>query len=322
MRHVVYGAGAIGLLAAAGLSRAGGEVVVIARGENAVALRGSGVTYVSPRLRISYPVRVCEAPGAITFGAEDVVYVSVKSQAMREVVAALSSHAPLTTPIVCLQNGVSNERDALRCFDAVWGVNVGCPAAHPAPGTVYSYAAPGPGRLEFGRWAGSADWLSADLAGLFRLAGFEAVVSPDIRAAKYGTLLFNLPNAIDALCGRSARSSRLAENVVAEGASCLHAAGIPFVERDERAQLAATARFAPIDGEEFPGGSTAQSLDKGTGVETDYLNGEISLLGRLHGFPTPLNTGLQRLMAQAAAVQPRQPRVSVERLAELLAEEV
>jgi 2-dehydropantoate 2-reductase len=225
-------------------------------------------------------------------------------------------------PVVCLQNGVSNEREALRCFDAVWGVNVGCPATHPASGTVYSYAAPGPGRLEIGRWVGGEDRLSADLADLLRSAGFETVVSPDIRAAKYGKLLFNLPNAIDALCGRSARSSQLAENVVAEGASCLRAASIPFVERDDRARIAAAARFARIDGEEFPGGSTAQSLDKGIGVETDYLNGEISLLGRLHGVPTPLNTGLQRLMAEAAAVHPRPPRMPVERLAELLTKEV
>ena len=38
------------------------------------------------------------------------------------------------------------------------------------------------------------------------------------------------------------------------------------------------------------GGSTWQSLRRGTGdVEIDYLNGEISLLGRRHGVPTPVN---------------------------------
>ena len=39
-----------------------------------------------------------------------------------------------------------------------------------------------------------------------------------------------------------------------------------------------------------PGGSTTQSLARGTGsIETDWLNGEIVLLGRLHGVPTPAN---------------------------------
>jgi 2-dehydropantoate 2-reductase len=34
-------------------------------------------------------------------------------------------------------------------------------------------------------------------------------------------------------------------------------------------------------------------------VETDYLNGEIVLLGRLHGVPTPANELMQRLMREA-----------------------
>ncbi len=33
----------------------------------------------------------------------------------------------------------------------------------------------------------------------------------------------------------------------------------------------------------------------GGAIEADYLNGEIALLGRLHGVPTPLNELLQRL---------------------------
>jgi 2-dehydropantoate 2-reductase len=35
-------------------------------------------------------------------------------------------------------------------------------------------------------------------------------------------------------------------------------------------------------------------------VETDWLNGEIVLLGRLHGVPTPVNALLQRLANEAA----------------------
>jgi 2-dehydropantoate 2-reductase len=44
------------------------------------------------------------------------------------------------------------------------------------------------------------------------------------------------------------------------------------------------------------GGSSWQSLTRGTGtIEADHLNGEIVLLGRLHGVPTPLNELLQHL---------------------------
>ena len=55
-------------------------------------------------------------------------------------------------------------------------------------------------------------------------------------------------------------------------------------------------REQPIPGVERIGSSSAQSLARGTGsIETDYLNGEIVLLGRLHGVPTPVNAGLCRL---------------------------
>jgi 2-dehydropantoate 2-reductase len=48
--------------------------------------------------------------------------------------------------------------------------------------------------------------------------------------------------------------------------------------------------------------STWQSLTKGAGsVETDYLTGEVVLLGRLHGVATPANALLQRLATELAA---------------------
>ena len=44
-----------------------------------------------------------------------------------------------------------------------------------------------------------------------------------------------------------------------------------------------------------------QSLLRGTGsVEVDQLNGEVVLLGRLHGVPTPVNELLQRLTNELA----------------------
>jgi 2-dehydropantoate 2-reductase len=46
------------------------------------------------------------------------------------------------------------------------------------------------------------------------------------------------------------------------------------------------------------------SLRRGTGdIETDYLNGEIVLLGRIHGIPTPANELLQRLARELAATR-------------------
>jgi 2-dehydropantoate 2-reductase len=66
-------------------------------------------------------------------------------------------------------------------------------------------------------------------------------------------------------------------------------------------------RMGQVEGAGRSGSSTEQSLARGTGsVETDYLNGEVVLLGRLHGVPVPVNAALcevgRRMVAQRLAV--------------------
>jgi 2-dehydropantoate 2-reductase len=54
------------------------------------------------------------------------------------------------------------------------------------------------------------------------------------------------------------------------------------------------------------GGSTWQSLARGLPtLETDYLNGQIALLGRRYDVPTPLNAAVQRLANRAVAARLR-----------------
>jgi 2-dehydropantoate 2-reductase len=60
-------------------------------------------------------------------------------------------------------------------------------------------------------------------------------------------------------------------------------------------------KLRPIGSCQRPGGSTWQSLARHTPTtEVDYLNGEIVLLGRTYGVPTPVNEVLQQLMRKAA----------------------
>ena len=60
---------------------------------------------------MTLPVPVVGHPSELTFGAGDVVIVAVKSQDTGGRGRRRSPQcAPPTTPIVCLQNGVANER--------------------------------------------------------------------------------------------------------------------------------------------------------------------------------------------------------------------
>ena len=73
----------------------------------------------------------------------------------------------------------------------------------------------------------------------------------------------------------------------------LAAAGIDHVSEEEDAgRRGDILRIVPIDGSGAAGVDVAEPR-RGSPVEVDYLNGEIVLLGRLHGVPTPVNELLQ-----------------------------
>ncbi|HET7572801.1 MAG TPA: ketopantoate reductase C-terminal domain-containing protein [Gaiellaceae bacterium] len=62
-----------------------------------------------------------------------------------------------------------------------------------------------------------------------------------------------------------------------------------------------------------------QGLLRGAGaIEVDYLNGEIVLLGRLHGVPAPANALLQRLAHELARGERRLGAASEDELLALL----
>ena len=107
-------------------------------------------------------------------------------------------------------------------------------------------------------------------------------------------LQLHLGNAVEAVCGPPARQGPIGELVRQEAEAVLDVAGIEYVSVDEdQARRGDHLHVQPVDGERRPGGSTWQSLARATGtVETDYLNGEIVMLGRIHGVATPANEAL------------------------------
>jgi 2-dehydropantoate 2-reductase len=307
MRFIVYGAGAIGGLVGALLAENGQQVVLIARGPHAEAIRASGLVVASPAGSRVLKLPVVTEPAACRIGPDDVVLLAMKSQDTPSALASLQQVAPPSTAVVCLQNGVENERAALRRFGLVYGVCVISPATHLAPGVVEFESASVPGLLDIGRYPAGADERSAAVSEAFRQAGFESVERPDIMRWKYRKLLMNLGNAVEAVCHPPGRSE-IRRMALAEGEACLAAAGIAVVSPEEDSdRRVGKLDLRPVSGRPRGGGSSWQSLQRGTGtIESDYLNGEIALLGRLHGVPTPVNVLLQEL-AGALARQGARP---------------
>ncbi|MPZ63145.1 MAG: ketopantoate reductase family protein [Propionibacteriales bacterium] len=302
MRFVIVGLGGVGGVLAARLSQAGHRVVGVARGAQLSAVRENGLRLDTPTESFTARLDVFSHPGEASLTTDDVVILAVKSQDTADAVRALADTAPSGIPVACAQNGVVNELCALRSFANVYGVVVMCPTAFLEPGVVRAYSAPVTGLLDVGRYPTGQDDVSREVAAAFASATYDARSIPDVRRWKYTKLVMNLSNAVEAVCGQEARRGPLTEVVQAEGEAVLRAAGIEYASTDEdRERRGSLLDLRPVGGVRRSGGSSWQSLTRGTGaIETDYLNGEIVLLGRLYGVPTPANALLQRLAGDLA----------------------
>lgn len=315
MRIIVYGIGAIGGTVAAALGLSGQEVIGIARGAQLEAIRSGGLLLRTPENTARAAFQCVADPADIAFRSDDVVLLTMKTQ---DTVAALESlrvAGVAEQPIVCVQNGVANERFALRRFPHVHAVTVMMPAAFTVPGEVGAFGIPRHGIFDIGRFPAGADECDAALAAAFEAANIAAFVTPRAMESKYGKLLLNLGNILEAALGAGVDTSRFYRPVRQEAEAVLAAAGVSWREvgsGDPRRE--ALMRAQPIAGAARAGGSTTQSLARQTGsIETDYLNGEIVLLGRLHGVPVPANAYFVELAGRMVREKLRPGAISMDR---------
>ncbi len=298
MRFVIFGAGAVGGTVAVGLRVGGYEVAVIARGAHHDAIASRGLTLETPREKVTVRVDVAREPRELDFGAADVVLLTTKGQDTQGALDGLALYAPASTPVVCMQNGVENERVALRRFPNVYGAVVMAPTAHLEPGIVLAYGAAQPGQIDVGRYPSGVDGRCEQICEALREAHFDSAPRPDVMRYKHAKLLANLGNIVQAVCGGEGAAGELVDRARAEARAVLDAAGVEY-QADSVADVGGRWErweVADIDGHPRAGGSTWQSVVRGmSSVETDYLNGEVALHGRLLGVPTPVNDLLQEL---------------------------
>ncbi|CAN5245025.1 2-dehydropantoate 2-reductase N-terminal domain-containing protein [soil metagenome] len=294
MRYVVYGAGAVGGVIGARLHLAGLETTLIARGAHLEQIRRDGLVLDGASgSRVVRPAAADTVAG-VTWTDDTVVLLCVKGHQSPAALADLVAHAPVTTPVVCAQNGVANEIEALRRFAHTYGLCVMLPSLHLEPGTVVEKCSPVPGILDLGRFPAGVDATAESVAADLRAAGFESLARPDIMAWKYRKLLVNAGGDVGAILGPGGDAGRFAALVRAEGEAVLKAAGIAVVtdEQDDVRRGETLRPRADIDA--YPGNSLRQSLARGLESEIDYRAGEIVLLGRLHGIGTPANELLRQ----------------------------
>lgn len=297
VRYVVVGAGAVGGTVGGRLHDAGRDVVLVARGTHAEVMRRDGLRLALPDRVLTVRAPVAESLREVDGRPDDVYLIATKSQDTPTVLADLAEVAGPGAHVVCLQNGVANERTALRRFAHVYGVVVMLPAVLLEPGHIDAQGHPFSGLLDLGRVPTGSDEVAESIAADLSASGFVSRAVVDVMRWKYAKLLRNLGNAVEALCGHELDDDAFAivrdldARMRAEAEACFLAARIDWTSDEEwHERRQKQVQHTPVEGRPRAGGSSWQSLARGAGsIEADHLNGEVLLLGRWYGVPTPVN---------------------------------
>jgi 2-dehydropantoate 2-reductase len=336
-RYIIIGAGAVGGAIGGRLAKAGRSVVLVARGDHLRALRETGLRLRTPDEDVVQQVPAVAEPVQVRLTDDDILILATKTQQANEALLQWAD-APVQTdgrtdgnagdrlPIFLAMNGVTAETMAHRYFRRVYGICVWMPVVHLVPGEVIIRSTPRSGTLHLGRVPvvgrdhDDQQLLQATAEDL-RAANFDAPLPADVMAWKYRKLISNLGNVFQALVARNGDWRSLTAEAEAEARRVLDAAGITYTsEEEESSARAAGFTMKPVPGvAEFVGGSTWQSLTRGTGnIETDYLNGEIVRIAHGIGLEAPINARLAHLARQAAASGAQPGDLSADELAALL----
>ncbi len=293
MRFIIYGAGAIGGVMGSLLFEAGHETLLIARGTQLDAIRHHGLRLVTPTRSITQRLPVVGHPSEIRFRKGDVVFLTMKTYDTAAALHALSEVTDATKlPIVCAQNGVENERITARRCLRTYAMMVWMPSTFVEPGEVLCHGAPTNGLLDLGLYPSGVDDVAHAVASALQGSNISSLAMPDIMRWKYTKLLSNLKAAVNALDGAQADKDDFIARLNDEAIACYRAAGIDFASDAEasRRHDEAGVSITPIHDRPRAGSSLWQSLARQTGaVETECINGEIVLLGKLYGVDVPYN---------------------------------
>jgi 2-dehydropantoate 2-reductase len=273
----------------------------VARGPHLAAIRRDGLRLVTPHGDDVVRLRAGASLEELDLAPDTAVVVTVKSHQTSLVMRDVALHTSPDVTLVSGQNGVANEETMQRTRAHVLGMVVMMPSSHLEPGVVIQASSNLPGLLDLGCFPSGTDERAEQVAAALRLGGFESVVRPDIMAWKYRKLMMSVGNAAQAACPEDGDRDRLTDLARDEAERVVAAAGIAMVN-DETDLARRGHRLDTRSLRGRGGGSTWQSLRRRTGdVETDYLNGEISMLGRRHGVPTPVNDLLREVTWRMAA---------------------
>jgi 2-dehydropantoate 2-reductase len=318
MKVCVVGAGAIGGLVASGLTRAGHEVCLVARGAHLEALRAKGLTFLSGEKREVFRLRASDDPAAL--GVQDLVFLCLKTPSIAAMLPRLQPLLARDTAVVPAINGLPwwyfyceggrFDGQPVACLDPegalfrdldprhILGCVVHAAAQVPEPGVVRHTAG-----LEFliGEPDRSRSARAERVVALMNAAGFEVKLAPDIRVEIWlkltGNLSYNPVAALalahmDDIHGNPGLLA-LIRSLIEETMRVAEAYGVRVpITVDERIAIAKKLAGAKI--------SMHQDVERRRPLEVDAIVGAVVELARKADVATPMTDAVYALIAERA----------------------
>lgn len=325
-RIVVAGAGSIGCFTGGLLSAAGRKVTLLARPRIADELAEHGLALSSfEGWKIDLPPsRPATDTDPAALGQADLILVTVKSGATREMGQLIAAHARPHAAIVSLQNGHGN---AALLRELLPGRRV---LAGMVP---FNVLALGAGRFHRGTSGHILIDEAPDLLPLLDVPRLKVAAHPDMAAVLAGKLLLNLNNALNALSGLTLheqlgdpRWRRLLAACQKEALDVLRASGIepwsmgplPAAAMIRMLRLPTflfrLAARSAVRIDRSARSSMWEDLQRGRPTEIGELQGRVVELGARASLSTPCNGAVAGAVRRAEAAGKGSPPLSPEAL--------
>ena len=290
LRIDILGAGAMGCLFGAMLSRANEVRLADPNRVKLEALKKSGVTVLEPDGTSFTAFPGLRAPEDDQGKAPELLLVFVKSAVEREALAAVRPSLGPDTMLLTLQNGMGHER-AMGEIAPDARILLGATQHNASLQGVGIVRHGGAGYTQIGALAGSGERSEA-VAAAFTAAGIETAVSPDVRAVIWRKLFMNtsasaLTGVFRCPLGEVADNPHiwtLCQKLIGEAVAVAKADGYAFNE----GEIAEEIRGHLLRSK---GGITSVYADLAAGrkTEVDAITGAVAALGRQLGVPVPVS---------------------------------
>ncbi|WP_297438629.1 2-dehydropantoate 2-reductase [Thermococcus sp.] len=291
MRIYVLGAGSIGSLFGALLTRAGHDVTLIGRKDQVKAIEGRGLKVVGHEEFTVYPSAELHVPSE----PPDLMILATKSYSTKEALNCASSSIGSETWVLSIQNGLGNEDLALKFTQNVLG-GVTTNGAMLVEWGVVRWT--GKGVTIIGRYPTGAHPFVEEVVAAFRGAGLEAEATENAVGWKWVKAIVNsVINPLGAIL--EVKNGALLEDpwlegisveIAREGCTVAQQLGVEF-DVHPLELLWDTLRRTRDNYN-----SMLQDLRRGRPTEIDYINGKIVEYAKGLGLEAPRNELLWALV--------------------------